>query len=48
LDGYAVAARYPGVFVTLEMADEALEAASRVRNFVQVRFRSATDEQTNI
>ena len=47
LDGYAVAARYPGVFVTLEMADEALEAASRVRDFIQTRLRSATDERAN-
>jgi HEPN domain-containing protein len=45
LDGYAVAARYPGVFMTLEMADEALEAASRVRDFIQTRLRSATDER---
>lgn len=47
LDGYAVAARYPGVFVTLEMADEALEAAGRVRDFIQTRLRSATDECAN-
>lgn len=35
-------ARYPGVSVTLEMADEALEAASRVRDFIQTRLRSTT------
>jgi HEPN domain-containing protein len=47
LDGYAVAARYPGVFVTIEMADEALEAASRVRDFIQTRLQSAADEHTS-
>ncbi len=43
LDGYAVAARYPGVSVTLELADEALEAANRVRDFIQTRLRSVAD-----
>lgn len=47
LDGYAIAARYPGVSVTLEMADEALEAAGQVRDFIQTRLRSATDDHAN-
>ena len=38
LDGYAVAARYPGLQVTLDMADEALSAAGRVREFVRDRL----------
>jgi len=38
LDGYAVAARYPGLQVTLEMADEALSAVDRVRKFARSRL----------
>ena len=38
LDGYAVAARYPGLQVTLDMADEALSAVGRVREFVRTRL----------
>ena len=35
LDGYAVRVRYPGVEVTLEMAQDALAAATCVRAFVR-------------
>lgn len=35
LDGYAVAARYPGVEISLELADDAFASASRVRNFIR-------------
>lgn len=38
LDGYAVAARYPGLQITLDMADEALSAVGRVRGFVRSRL----------
>ena len=47
LDGYAVAARYPGVPVTIEMADEALEAAGQVRDFIQIRLQSTADERAS-
>jgi HEPN domain-containing protein len=35
LDGYAVAARYPGVEISLESTDDALAAAARVRSFIR-------------
>jgi len=38
LDGYAVAARYPGITITLEMAEGALAAASRVRAFIRSKL----------
>lgn len=38
LDGYAVAARYPGVKISLELADDALASAARVRSFIRRKF----------
>ncbi len=38
LEGYAVATRYPGANITLEMAEEALAAAGRVRAFVRAKL----------
>lgn len=38
LDGYAVATRYPGSEATLEMAEAALAAATRVREFVRTEL----------
>jgi len=35
LEGYDVAIRYPGIRVTLEMAQSAISAATRVRTFVR-------------
>jgi len=38
LDGYAVAARYPGILVTTEMAEAALSATTRVRSFIRAKL----------
>jgi HEPN domain-containing protein len=38
LDGYSVAARYPGVEISLELADDALASASRVRAFIRQKL----------
>lgn len=38
LQAYAVAARYPGVNVTPQMAEEALASAARVRAFVRAKL----------
>ena len=35
LDGYAVATRYPGLTISLEMAISALDSAQRVRQFIR-------------
>lgn len=37
--GYAVAIRYPGASVSVELAEEALNAAKRVRKFVRSKLR---------
>jgi HEPN domain-containing protein len=38
LEGYAVAVRYPGSSVTLEMAQNALAAATKVRTFIRQKL----------
>jgi len=38
LDGYAVGIRYPGIDATVEMAQDALAAASQVRAFVRAKL----------
>ena len=38
LDGYAVAARYPGIVLNDEMAERALAAAGRIRAFVRIKL----------
>ena len=38
LDGYAVAVRYPGTNPSIELAEAALGAAKRVRQFVRLRL----------
>jgi len=35
LEGYAVAIRYPGAIVSVELAEEALKTANRIRKFVR-------------
>ena len=35
LEGYAVAIRYPGAIVSVELAEEAFKAADRIRKFVR-------------
>jgi HEPN domain-containing protein len=35
LEGYAVVIRYPGAIVSLELAEEALKTANRIRKFVR-------------
>ena len=35
LEGYAVVIRYPGAIVSVELAEEALETANRIRKFVR-------------
>lgn len=39
LEGYAVAVRYPGATVSTELAEEAFEAAKRVRAFVRGKLK---------
>jgi len=39
LDGYAVGIRYPGIDATLEMAQDALAAATQVRAFIRAKLR---------
>lgn len=39
LEGYAVAVRYPGATVSAELAEEAFEAAKRVRVFVRSKLK---------
>ena len=38
MEGYGVAIRYPGFNITLEMAQSALETATRVRAFMRKKF----------
>ncbi|MEW5828612.1 MAG: HEPN domain-containing protein [Chloroflexota bacterium] len=38
LERYAVLIRYPGLIVPAEMAEQAFESASRVRNFVRQKL----------
>lgn len=38
LDGYAVAIRYPGAIVSVDLAEEALKTASRVREFIREKL----------
>lgn len=38
LDGYAVAIRYPGAIVSVELAEEALKTAGRIREFVREKL----------
>lgn len=38
LENYAVAVRYPGVTVSVELAESALEAASQVRAFLRKKL----------
>jgi hypothetical protein len=40
LDNYAVAVRYPGVEVSLELAQAALAAATRVRSFLRGKLEA--------
>ncbi len=35
LEGYAVAIRYPGAIVSVELAEEAFKTANRIRKFVR-------------
>ena len=42
LEGYAVAVRYPGVNVSLELAQAALKAATRVREFLRDKLNLIT------
>jgi HEPN domain-containing protein len=44
LEGYAVAVRYPGATVTLEMAEDALETASGVRAFIRHKLGFPADK----
>ena len=39
LEGYAVAIRYPGAIVSLELAEEAFRAADRIRKFVRRKLK---------
>lgn len=39
LEGYAVAIRYPGAVVSVELAEEAFKAAKRVRKFVRRKLK---------
>lgn len=39
LEGYAVAIRYPGSVVPVELAEQAFGAASRVRDFMRRKLR---------
>lgn len=38
LEGYAVAIRYPGAIVSLELAEHAFESATLVRNFTRKKL----------
>jgi HEPN domain-containing protein len=38
LEGYAVAIRYPGTIVSVELAEKAFDAAERVRNLVRSKL----------
>lgn len=38
LEGYAVAVRYPGAIVSLELAEQAFESATLVRNFTRKKL----------
>ena len=38
LEGYAVAIRYPGAIVSVELAEEAFKTASQIRKFVRSRL----------
>jgi len=38
LEGYAVAIRYPGAIVSVELAEEAFKAAKRIREFVRKKL----------
>ena len=38
VDGYAVAVRYPGTKITDEMAESALAAANRIREFIRKKL----------
>lgn len=40
LENYGVIIRYPGLTVPLEMAHEAFENASRVRNFIRKKLKA--------
>ncbi|MCC7189634.1 MAG: HEPN domain-containing protein, partial [Anaerolineales bacterium] len=39
LDGFAVAIRYPGATVSADLAEDAFEAAKRVRVFVRSKLK---------
>jgi HEPN domain-containing protein len=39
LEGYAVAIRYPGAIVSVEMAEEAFKRAGQIRNFVRRKLK---------
>lgn len=39
LEGYAVAIRYPGAAVSVELAEDAFKAAKRIRNFVRKKIK---------
>jgi HEPN domain-containing protein len=38
LEGYAVAIRYPGAIVSIELAEEAFKTASQIRKFVRSKL----------
>ena len=38
LENYSVAVRYPGVKISVELAEEAFELATRVRQFVRSKL----------
>ena len=41
LEGYAVAIRYPGVNVPVEMGESAFDAAERIRKFIRMKLEIA-------
>jgi len=38
LENYSVAVRYPGVKISVELAEEAFELANRVRQFIRKKL----------
>jgi HEPN domain-containing protein len=39
LEGYAVAIRYPGAVVSVELAEEAFKTAGQIRKFIRYKLR---------
>lgn len=39
LEGYAVAIRYPGAVVSVELAEDAFKATNRIRNFMRRKLK---------